>query len=246
MKNAVIITARSKSSRLPKKILKKFEKNLRSIDILIRRAQYINLPIVLATTTKKSDDRLCKHVQTNYKIKIFRGDDKNKLLRWYKCFQKFRIKNACIIDGDDIFFDYNVYKKLIKHVKNYDILSAHKSMVTGIFTHIISMSALKKMYKYFINDIDSEMIEPFTIKAKLKTKHIKLEKIYHNKKIRLTLDYIEDFKVFSILIKIFNTSSKTIDIMNYMLKNKKVANINYHRESFWRKNQKKKINSIDI
>ena len=245
-KTAVIITARSKSSRLPNKILKNLDKKLKSIDILIKRAEKINLPIILATTRSRTDDKLCAYVKKKYKIKIFRGCDENKLLRWHNCYKKFKIENACIIEGDDIFFDYNIYKKLIKKVGKYDILSAHKSMITGVFSHVIARTALKKMYKYFKSKIDSEMIEPFIEKSKLKKKIIKVNKIFHDKKIRITLDYIEDLKVMSVLLKKFSPTENTIDLIKYLRKNKSISNINYFRENFWRKNQLKKISSINI
>ena len=60
------------------------------------------------------------------------------------------------------------------------------------------------MYKYFNKKIDSEMIEPFVKKAKLKTKIIISDKFNLNKKIRLTLDYQEDLKLMKILINKFD------------------------------------------
>ena len=94
MKKVVLITARSKSSRLKSKILRKIG-SLRAIDILILRAEQIKLPIILATSKQRSDDKLCNYVKKNYRIKIFRGDNKNKLKRWYKCFQKYIRQTTC-------------------------------------------------------------------------------------------------------------------------------------------------------
>ena len=106
MKEAVIITARSNSSRLNNKILIQIGDSYKAIDILISRAKKIKLPIILATTKTKSDDKLCNYVTKNYNIKIYRGENQNKLKRWHKCFLKYKISKALIIDGDDIFFDY--------------------------------------------------------------------------------------------------------------------------------------------
>ena len=58
MDKVFILTARTKSHRLPSKIIKKIYKNLRIVDVIIERAKKINLPIILATTQKKSDDFL--------------------------------------------------------------------------------------------------------------------------------------------------------------------------------------------
>ena len=62
--------------------------NTKSIDILINRAKKVNLPIILATSKSKSDNKLCRYIRKKkYRIKIFRGENKNKVLRWYKCFK---------------------------------------------------------------------------------------------------------------------------------------------------------------
>tara|TARA_B100000963_G_scaffold360785_1_gene393101 strand:- start:1793 stop:2530 length:738 start_codon:yes stop_codon:yes gene_type:complete len=245
LKKVVLITARSKSSRLKSKILRKIG-SLRAIDILILRAEQIKLPIILATSKQRSDDKLCNYVKKNYRIKIFRGDNKNKLKRWYKCFQKYKINNAIIIDGDDIFFDYEMYSNQIKTFKSEDILSAPKDMITGLFTHILNRKALIKMRHLFNKNIDSEMIEPFIKKANLKRKFLKINKNFYKKKVRLTLDYHEDLKLMKVLIGKFGPIEKSKKIVNFLIKNRKISMINYFRENYWKKNQLNKIKSIII
>ena len=247
LKNYLIITARCKSSRLPNKILKNLNKDTKCIDVLIQRAKKVKLPIIIATSKNKTDDKLCKYIKKqNYDVLIFRGSSKNKLLRWNNCFEKYNIQNSCFVDGDDIFFDYILYKKLIKKIGIFDIISSHKSMVTGVFAHIIKIDAFKKMFKLFNKDIDSEMIEPFVKKAKLKRKIIKNEKIYHENEIRLTLDYKEDLKLMKFLLKKFKSTVSTKTILNYLKKNKHLREINYFREAFWKDNQSRKINKVKL
>ena len=53
IRTASIITARTQSSRLNNKILKKITKNNLSIDILIKRATKIGYPIILACSDSK-------------------------------------------------------------------------------------------------------------------------------------------------------------------------------------------------
>lgn len=242
MKTAVLITARSNSSRLNNKINKSIGK-YKAIDILILRSKKINLPVVLATTKNKSDDNLCKYVKKKFKIKIFRGDNKNKLRRWYQCFLNMNIKKALIVDGDDIFFDYELYKKKMNQIGSFDALSAPKNMITGLFTHILTIKGLEKMNKLFSKNknIDSEMIEPFMKKANLNRKYLKVKKLYTKNKIRLTLDYFEDLRLMREIIKKFLPTCKSELIVKYLLKNKKLAKINFFRENYWKKNQLSKI-----
>jgi spore coat polysaccharide biosynthesis protein SpsF (cytidylyltransferase family) len=246
VKKAVIITARSNSSRLNNKILMQINSKHKAIDILISRAKKIKLPIILATTKKKTDDKLYKYVKKKYKIEVYRGENQNKLKRWHKCFLKFNISKAAIIDGDDIFFDYKTYRAQLDQLDNNDILSAPKSMITGLFTHIISFKAMEKMKIFFNKDIDSEMIEPFIKKAKVKRKFIKTDNIYLNKKIRLTLDYIEDLRLLKFLSIKFKISTDSKNIVEFLIKNNQFSNMNYFREKYWKNNQSKKIKSLVI
>ena len=119
-------------------------------------------------------------------------------------------------------------------------------MITGLFTHIITLKALKKMKHLFQKNIDSEMIEPFIKKTKVKRKLIKTKSIFQSKKVRLTLDYAEDLKVLSIIVDQFGPYVKNEKIVNFLLKNKNISRLNYFRESYWKKNQLKKINLLVI
>tara|TARA_B100001059_G_C17256592_1_gene296848 strand:- start:197 stop:505 length:309 start_codon:yes stop_codon:yes gene_type:complete len=99
---------------------------------------------------------------------------------------------------------------------------------------------------FFNKDIDSEMIEPFIKKAKVKRKFIKTDNIYLNKKIRLTLDYIEDLKLLKFLSIKFKISTDSKNIVEFLIKNNQFSNMNYFREKYWKNNQSKKIKSLVI
>ena len=46
----------------------------------------------------------------NYTIQIFRGKEDNKVSRWVSCIKKLNIDCAALVDGDDLAFDYTIYK----------------------------------------------------------------------------------------------------------------------------------------
>ena len=58
-----------------------------------------------------------------------------------------------MIDGDDLCFDYELYKRGLKIIKknNYDLIQNDKSIITGLFTYIISYKGLLKTKKSFQN-----------------------------------------------------------------------------------------------
>ena len=246
MNKVAIITARFNSSRLPGKILETVINNKKSIDILIERAKKINLPIILATSDLKSDNKLCSYVKKNHKISIFRGSSVNKILRWYQCFRRFKIQKACLIDGDDLCFDYKLYKRNIKNNNDLKILTYPNNIITGLFTYILSKECIEKMVSFTKKKQDTEMIEPFLNKTKMKKKKIKVRKLYLNKKIRLTLDYYEDLVLIKNIYLNFKTTIDSSIIVNFLKKNPELSNLNYFREIQWKKNQQKKIKKIKL
>ena len=235
--NYTIITARTFSKRLPKKILLKFEKK-RTIDIIISRAKKIGIPIVLATTKNKEDDFLVNYVKKNYKINIFRGSEKNVLKRWQECFKKFNIKFACMVDADDLIFDFNLYRSALSLIrkKKFDLIVRPKNIVTGLFNYVISSKLINKSEeKYDKKNI--QLVEPLFRRLKMKTFTIKTK--YVKKRIRLTQDYFEDYLFFKMIFSKFKVDENSARILKFLVKNKDLNKINYFRETFWKRNQKK-------
>lgn len=247
---ATIITARFNSSRLKGKILKKINNKNRSIDILIIRAKKINKPIILCTSNHKSDDLLVSYVKKKYpNVSIFRGSLINKIKRWYDCFKKFKIQFACMIDGDDLAFCYNLYKKSITYLNknnSLELIKYSNKAIPGLFTYSIRFAALKKIKKLFTKHKDSEMVDPFFSKAKLKKKIITISKKMNiNQGIRLTMDYKEDLNFFKKLYSKNSLTNSSENLIFFLNKNNNLKKINFFRDIEWKINQKKKIDSFN-
>lgn len=239
MKKAIIITARINSSRLYKKILAKiYQKNL-SIDILIRRAKKTNYPIIIATSYKSSDTELVNYVKNKYKdVKIFRGNHNNKIIRWYGCIKKYKLDYAGFVDGDDLAFDYDIYKNQLdklKISKSY-LIKFPKNIVTGLFTYIISKKDITKIYQKTKHLKKIDVFE-YYLKYIKNIKTLKLSKNLTNKKIRLTLDYKDDLIFFKKLYNKINIEEKSSNIIKYLCSNVKLTKLNYHLEIKWKENQ---------
>tara|TARA_B100001057_G_C22613439_1_gene857508 strand:- start:147 stop:896 length:750 start_codon:yes stop_codon:yes gene_type:complete len=237
----IIITARSDSSRLKNKILAKITKKYLAIDIIIQRAMKINKPICLATSQHKSDDKLVNYVKKNYKIDIFRGDQNNKISRWIDCIKKFNIDYAALIDGDDLAFDFLLYKKYLKKIdlKN-KVFKFNNDIIPGSFTYIFSSKDLNLLHTKSKKVKKVDVIEYF-LKYLSEIKEINSPKYLIDKNIRLTLDYKDDLKFFRALYRNVNILEKTSNIVKFLEKNVKIKNINYHLEELWKKNQLKEV-----
>ena len=202
------------------------------------RAKKIGLPIILATSKNKFDNHLVNYVKNKYDIIIFRGKEQNVLGRWHDCFKKFKIKYACMVDGDDLSFDFNLYRSGLKKIKNkYEVITKPEKIITGLFTYVLSDNSIQKAYRTFSKKKIGMMDSVFK-KIDLKKRELKIPFEFKKKNIRLTLDYIEDYNFFYVLYNFLHPCTSSIKIVNFLKKNKDICKLNYFREAFWKRNQR--------
>ena len=88
MKKIIIVQARTGSTRLPGKILKKvMGKTL--LEYQIERLRRVTLAddLIIATTTKKNDNQIVNLVE-NIGVKYYRGSEEDVLSRYYEAAKK--------------------------------------------------------------------------------------------------------------------------------------------------------------
>ena len=242
IKTASIVTARTSSRRLPNKTVMKIKDDLRSIDIVIERAKKIGFPVILATSTDSSDDVLAE-IANQHQIGVFRGSLLNKIKRWHDCFNEYEIDSACIIEADDIAFDYELYQSaMIKLEKsNSDLIMYPEDIVTGLFLLNIKNIAIKKLFSLVPDEkINTDVvITKLLQKTDVNVSYLDVESYAKNKKIRLTLDYPEDLDFFKELFKNIDILSPGKTIIDFCLKNKSIMKINFHKHKDYLENQKK-------
>jgi|TARA_B110000495_G_C22925154_1_gene540624 spore coat polysaccharide biosynthesis protein SpsF len=244
--DAAIITVRNSSKRLPSKSTIKITSELRSIDILIKRAQKTELPVIIATSNDPSDD-IFEDIAQNHNVKIFRGSLVNKIKRWYDCFNYFKIKNALLVDGDDLAYNYEIGKRAIYQLKNLkvEMILNPSNIICGFFTYALNLNGISKLYDVAKNEnIDTDVIHKFIQLANLKTSFIKLDETECNKEIRLTLDYEEDLDFFKKLYQNVSVTATGTDIVKFLEKNIIIKEINYHKQKDFLNNQMKFNESI--
>ena len=153
--DACIITVRNSSTRLPNKAIIKIFNEFSAIDILIKRAQKIELPVIIATSNDPSDD-IFEDIAQNHNVKIFRGSLLNKIKRWHDCFTHFDIQNALLIDGDDLSYNYEIGKRAISLIKKLkvDMVLNPSNIICGFFTYALNRNGIIKLY-----DVASKNLE---------------------------------------------------------------------------------------
>ncbi|WP_044748398.1 cytidylyltransferase domain-containing protein [Bacillus alveayuensis] len=153
MKVAAIIQARTGSTRLPGKVLKKvLSKTLLEYQIeRVKRAKTIN-EIIIATTTKENDDpivQLCQQLSISY----YRGSEEDVLSRYYEAATEFDADVIVRLTSDCPIIDSDVIDKVVGHyLENKDRYDYVSNILTrtyprGLDTEVMSYEVLKRAYE---------------------------------------------------------------------------------------------------
>ena len=239
--NVIFISVRTGSSRLPKKALYEMQckKTIEYLIDRLKKSKYAE-KVIVCTTELKEDDILCDIAERN-DIDYFRGSSPDKLMRWLGATERYGVDFFVNVDGDDIFFDAELADICFEQRKDVDFIDGQGQYndVYGVSSHALSMVCESKQSN------ETEFIKPFFYDIK---EYINIQKIvnvpdkYKKRKMRLTLDYEEDFEFFKNVIEHFLDNSKEMEFENvvkYIEENPEVSNINWHREQDWKENQEK-------
>lgn len=236
---AIFITVRVGSSRLPNKSLLKIRGKY-TIEYVIDAVKKSKLAdkIVLCTTWEDGADTLCNIAKRN-KIDWTRGSELNKFERWSEAATAFNVDFFVTADGDDLFYDAGLADLVFKQ---YDKDKSDFINGRGLYVDVYGVKS--KVLKRVVDSIgdNSKELEPFQLERYIDGQDIKnVPQIYKKKKIRMTLDYQEDFDFFNTVIDNLKDDFTYKDVLKYIKKNKDVVDINYHKEQEWKANQQRLI-----
>ncbi len=236
------ITVRTSSSRLPNKCLLKLGESNIITSVILRCIKY-NIEPIVCTSIDPSDD-IIEKISNNLKVKCFRGSLANKLKRWSDCAEFYGIKEFHTIDADDPFFDGDEMifsmKKLID--EDLDIILPTISSSNGGATvgYSLKSKILLQAIKKTNDSTDTEMIWGYIKKIKnLKFATLEETKIRPDK-LRLTLDFEEDYLLLKAVKNILGENLSRENIDKLFVKNPDLHKINWFRNKEWEKNQKSK------
>ncbi len=235
-KIGAIIPIRLASERLPKKAIKDIcGKPI--VHHLLDRAfdsKYLEKEnVIVCTTEESSDDELVDVVEA-YGANIYRGSTDDLLKRFDNAIDDYGFDYIIQIDGDDIcaepqYMDLTM-DKLLSDV-SLDTVSA-KGLPLGISTKSFSKRAMKKVIeKYRSTKNDTGFGSYFTEPAICN--HVAIEPISENHvldRIRLTLDYQEDFDFFNAIYTELYVEGEVFhleDILNLVREKPEIIEMNY-------------------
>lgn len=249
MNKAIFITVRTNSTRLPHKCLIKI-KGKCAIEYVIERAKKSieSEEIILCTTRLKEDDILVSIAKKN-NIEFFRGSVRDKLARWNGAAKRFKVDFFVTADGDDLFCEPELmdlaFRQFIR--TKADFIEA-KNVPCGAFTYGIKASALKKVCE-IKKTTDTEMMWVYFKNTDLfNVERLKgVPEFYQRPGIRMTLDYPEDLRFFSRVIKSLHAKKRYFnlrDIIFFLDKHPQVVKINQKMQDLYLANQKLKTQLI--
>lgn len=239
MKTQIFVQARMGATRLPGKVLLKLG-GKSMISILVERLRRVkNIDkIILATSLNKENDPLLKEAK-KLGIECFRGSEENVMDRFYQASFKFNPDNIIRITADCPLIDPDLINKGIDifEKNNYDALSNVKvrTYPDGMDFEIFKAKLLEDSWKENLDKFGKEKF----FKAELPpTDHflarnsIKHKDFVNNEdlsRIRLTLDYKEDFlvikKIYESLIK-KNKFFGLLEILKFLKDNPSLGKLN--------------------
>lgn len=233
------ITVRTSSSRLPQKCLLPFgEVNV--ITHIINRAKFYGIDPIICTSTDKSDDVL-ETIAMNEGVRCFRGSLNNKLKRWSDCAAHFGIETFHTVDADDPFFDGEEMQRSMQLLKEgeYDIVCPTDSSSSGGASVGYSLTAdiVKRACINLANDADTEMMWYYVEKIPGLKSIVLPEEIQDSFKVRLTLDYEEDYWLLESVRRIVGNLAPRKDVNELFLRNPDLYLVNWFRNQEWKEGQ---------
>lgn len=249
MSKDIFITVRLGSTRLPKKAL--LEINGRpAIEHLIQRVKYAKEygHIVLCTTALREDDVLCDIAKRN-EIASFRGSVTDKLERWRQAAKSFNTEFFVTADGDDLFCEPQLIDLAFKQYKSSkpDFIEA-KNIACGAFTYGIKTSALEKACEIKDTDDTEMMWVYFKDTGLFRVEELQnVPQQFMRPKIRMTLDYEDDFKFFQSVFAHFKDRKDFWgigEIINFLDSHPEVVRINQYLQERFLANQKAKTKLV--
>ena len=236
-----LITVRTSSSRLPNKCLLPFGEN-NVLTHVINRTKFYNIEPIICTSIDESDD-VIESIAKTENVKYFRGHLINKLKRWSDCVNHFKIEQFHTIDADDPFFDGNEMEQSMNLLKQEkaDVITTTKTSASGAASVGYSFSSkfINQASSLFPGNIDTEMVWNFLDKVEGVKKITLPETKDQNLKMRLTLDYEEDYWLLSSLNRILGRNITRDKVEDFFKKNPEFYLINWFRSGDYLENQKK-------
>lgn len=228
-----LITARLKSKRLPKKLLKEIN-GITIIEHVINRIKLVDeiKDVVLCTSTSPQDLPLVDIAVKN-NIYYFNGDEEDVLKRLLTAAKLYELDYIIGITGENPLFSIEYTKEIISLIKKEEFDFVYCSgLPIGCATYSINVKALETVCK-IKKVVDTEIWGYLINRPEIfKVKKITVENEYTWPELRITIDYQEDFDFVNTLFQnLLSDEMKDLDkVLSFLKQNKEITQIHAHKK----------------
>lgn len=234
MKIPAFITVRTTSSRLPKKCLLPLG-DVTVIEHVIRRTKFFGLEPIVCTTDNPSDDIL-QQIAAREAIRFFRGSENHKLKRWLDCCLALDVSAFHAVDADDPFFDGDLVKRSFALLaQGYDVVSPTDASSAGNASVGYSLTRdIVSRVCALTKSEDTEMMWYYLDKVPGIRKIQLPEYGSESVRIRLTLDYEEDYWLICTIYRLVGGNASRKEVDDLFRRNPDLYKINWFRNQEWK------------
>ena len=239
MKIGYLITARMKSTRLPKKLTLEIENRqvIRWMIDRIKLAESVD-DIIICTSTNSQDDVLDK-IALEENIKIFRGHEDDVIQRLYDASVAFNLDYALNITADCPLVSVEYIEKIIAKYKDTDAdLVRTLDLPHGFFSYGLKIDAMKKICE-IKDEFDTEVWgRYFTDTGLFNVVDVEIPKSLIRKDYRLTLDYRQDYDFLKEIYSHFGKETYKVGmfgIIKFLDNNPDIVSINKDLKKSYKK-----------
>jgi len=237
------VTVRSSSSRLPGKCFLPFGDNCNVLEHVIRRAKHYKIEPIICTSIDTADDPI-EELAKKEKVRFFRGSLTNKLQRWADCANHFDINVFHTVDADDPFFDGAEMHRSFNFLKssNSDVVSPTEISSKGAASvgYTLTRQIVVRACDGLTPETDTEMMWFYLDKISDIKKVILPTIEINNLKLRLTLDYPEDYWLLESIRRIVGNLATRNEVDQVFVRNPDFYLINWFRNEEWKTAQESK------
>lgn len=230
-----ILQARTSSTRLPGKVLKRILGRPMLWHHIERIKKAANLDDIVVATSDQSEDDAIEELCRNSKVACFRGDLNDVLDRYYRAASKYSAQTVVRLTGDCPLADPEVIDLgidfFLKHDFDYVSNCVERSYPIGLDVEIFKFSCLEEAWGEAILPSQREHVTSFIQDdpGKYKVGHFKNDQdLSHH---RWTVDEPADFEFVKRVYELLyddNPAFTTADILDLLEANPELCQINYH------------------
>lgn len=212
----VIIQARSSSKRLRNKVLKKIN-NKEIILIIIDKIKKLNLNLIVATSSQKSDDKLAK-LLSKKGVNVFRGPLNNVALRYYRCLKINKCDAFIRVTADNPLIDENLIKKAIytfnKSRLNIITNTLNRTYPKGQSIEVLNSNFFIKNFHKINKKVDKEHVTKYFYENSSKYDIGNLTLAQNYSHLNFSVDNLSDYNKIVKICNDFNSRKIGINLKN--------------------------------